>query len=166
MVISSGNLQRETRLWVNVERGPCAWHSISCLLFIASFILSSQLWHPLVPCAQRLHIFPTSDHPLNTSSSLCPFLSASHTSPTRYTPFSYHSAKYKWPVDSDNRMYLDSREGRMWNKCDLESMKNGIGGLWTLYCKQDDIEWLKCDSVADAFWIINLIDFCKYMTSS
>lgn len=45
-------------------------------------------------------------------------------------------------------------------------MKNGVGGLWTLYCKQDDIEWLKCDSVADAFWIINLIDFCKYMTSS
>ena len=51
---------------------------------------------------------------------------------------------------------------------DLESVKNGFGGLWTVSCKQDDVDRLRCNSasVASAVWLINWVDFCMCVTNS
>ena len=116
-VLRCGNRQRETSLWVILVGSPSAWHStsssfpsllLSSLLFLP---LSPHLLHLLVSSAQMFHIFPSSDHPLNTYS--CVFVHFSLLLLTYHppSPFSYQSGEYQRPVESEYQLHLDFGEG-------------------------------------------------------
>lgn len=74
-----GNMLRETlELWVTLERSSHAWHSISCLISIASLSLSFVSLPLFLIVAFASLLYP--DAPCLPSSLFVPFSVSSHTS--------------------------------------------------------------------------------------
>ena len=119
-------------IWRDVPMFATAFPAtFSFILFSPLFPPSSQLLHLLVFFAQRLQFFPSSYH---QHISLLPLsMSLFFTHHSSHHPFhtTVASTKDIWIVI----IRWTSIPGRAEYKkkmCDLKSMKDGIGGLWTL----------------------------------